>query len=599
MANQIQIKRSATTATPSTLAAGELAYSNAVGGSGVLFIGSTDGGLVVPIGGARTPGTLTANQALVANTTGGINRIYAANVDLSILNANGSPGTAGHILYSAGSGSNAYWASTGALGVNTDAQFVWTNTQSFSNIITFYGSILANTVNAVSYTTGGGYGTVTGGVTINSTAVAVGNSSVNAYVNSSVLYIGGNVVANSTGANNAFNLNGVAASGYQTTAGLSSNVATLTANNSTNFGGQSTSTWQGYITSNASAAYSNAMSDTLSRNGSYTGNNSFGGTNTVVSSNAFFNGSVVLGSSTSQNIAVVGLVNTAIVPSSNGTLDLGTNANRWGKLYLAGSTILLGNTTMSSTGDALSVNNVIVTANATVNNIIGTTTNISSNLSITASNVDATSATFRVKDVNVSGNLTVSGTLTTIDTVNLQVKDGMIKVADQNNLATSDNIDYGIYGTANTSGTIYYSGLYRDHGGSTATNPLFKLFTSTTEPTSIVDNTGVGYAQGSLQSYLIPYGTSGAFVANSTVVNITANSSLSVALVANSLTLTTALAASYGGTGQSSYTTGDLLYASGSTTLSKLAIPGSSANGQVLQIVNNLPAYGTLDGGTF
>ena len=64
MANKIQIKRSATTATPNSLNAGELAFSNVVGGSGVLFIGSTDGGTVVPVGGVRYPGTLTANQAL-------------------------------------------------------------------------------------------------------------------------------------------------------------------------------------------------------------------------------------------------------------------------------------------------------------------------------------------------------------------------------------------------------------------------------------------------------------------------------------------------------------------------------------------------------
>ena len=95
---------------------------------------------------------------------------------------------------------------------------------------------------------------------------------------------------------------------------------------------------------------------------------------------------------------------------------------------------------------------------------------------------------------------------------------------------------------------------------------------------------------------MIPYGTGGAFVANSTVVNITANSTVSSALVANSLTLTTALAASYGGTGQTTYTIGDVLYASGTTALSKLSV---GANGTVLQITNNLPAYGVLDGGTF
>ena len=37
---------------------------------------------------------------------------------------------------------------------NVAAQYVWTNTQSFSNTITFNGPVLANTVNAVSYTIG-------------------------------------------------------------------------------------------------------------------------------------------------------------------------------------------------------------------------------------------------------------------------------------------------------------------------------------------------------------------------------------------------------------------------------------------------------------
>ena len=74
----------------------------------------------------------------------------------------------------------------------------------------------------------------------NSTTIALGLTSTNTVINTSTISIGGNVIANSTGANNAFYLGGTAAasfvttanlSAYQTTAGLSSNVATLTANN--------------------------------------------------------------------------------------------------------------------------------------------------------------------------------------------------------------------------------------------------------------------------------------------------------------------------------------------------------------------------------
>ena len=52
----------------------------------------------------------------------------------------------------------------------------------------------------------------------------------------------------------------------------------------------------------------------------------------------------------------------------------------------------------------------------------------------------------------------------------------------------------------------------------------------------------------------------------------------------------------YGGTGQSSYAKGDIVYASAANTLSKLS---AATDGQVLQLVNGAPAWGDLDGGTY
>jgi hypothetical protein len=52
----------------------------------------------------------------------------------------------------------------------------------------------------------------------------------------------------------------------------------------------------------------------------------------------------------------------------------------------------------------------------------------------------------------------------------------------------------------------------------------------------------------------------------------------------------------YGGTGQSSYTTGDILYASGSNTLAKLTL---GASGKILQSDGSNITYGDLDGGTY
>ena len=52
----------------------------------------------------------------------------------------------------------------------------------------------------------------------------------------------------------------------------------------------------------------------------------------------------------------------------------------------------------------------------------------------------------------------------------------------------------------------------------------------------------------------------------------------------------------YGGTGLNSYTTGDILYASGSNTLATLAI---AANGKILQSDGTNITYGDIDGGSY
>jgi hypothetical protein len=86
MAGTIQIKRSANTATPTTLEFGELAWSS---NSQTISIGREDSNTsnVVSIGGIRVPGTLTANQALVANSTSFINEIKVANVTIHTVKA--------------------------------------------------------------------------------------------------------------------------------------------------------------------------------------------------------------------------------------------------------------------------------------------------------------------------------------------------------------------------------------------------------------------------------------------------------------------------------------------------------------------------------
>ena len=87
MAQTIKIKRSTTTATPSTLSAGELAYSD---NSDKLFIGAPADSAVVAIGGKvyvdmldHTAGTLTANSAVVVDANKKINEFLVANIEIA------------------------------------------------------------------------------------------------------------------------------------------------------------------------------------------------------------------------------------------------------------------------------------------------------------------------------------------------------------------------------------------------------------------------------------------------------------------------------------------------------------------------------------
>lgn len=88
MAQVIKIKRSSSTATPTTLAQGELAYS-AEGTSNKLFIGNPGTGDVTVIGGKyftdmldHTAGTLTASSAIIVDSNSKIDVLNVDNITL-------------------------------------------------------------------------------------------------------------------------------------------------------------------------------------------------------------------------------------------------------------------------------------------------------------------------------------------------------------------------------------------------------------------------------------------------------------------------------------------------------------------------------------
>jgi len=100
-------------------------------------------------------------------------------------------------------------------------------------------------------------------------------------------------------------------------------------------------------------------------------------------------------------------------------------------------------------------------------------------------------------NVTISGNLTVSGDTTTVNTATLAVEDPLINLATGNN--SSDAVDIGFYGLYDTSGSQdLYAGLFRDAG-----DGKFKLFKDNqAAPTTTVNTSGTGYAVATLVANL-------------------------------------------------------------------------------------------------
>ena len=280
-------------------------------------------------------------------------------------------------------------------------------------------------------------------------------------------------------------------------------------------------------------------------------------------------------------INVTGAVNTA-------TLYAATSANV-GSAVLANTSgiFVSGNTRLGdASGDTIDTqgsfsNNIMPSTNATFN--IGT--NLMRFNEVHAVNVHSTFGYFD-GSVQVSGNLVVAGNLVTTNVQSVIISDPLIYLAGNN--YSSDLVDIGFVGNYFDGATNRHAGVFRK--ASTDEFYVFKNYTP--EPTTTVNIADPSFVLSTLNTYL----KSGALTTNATHVVVTANSTVNVSITANSLTLSSPLAVTSGGTGLASYTSGDILIANTGNVLSKLAL-GSS--GYVLQSNGTAVVYDTLDGGTF
>ena len=159
---------------------------------------------------------------------------------------------------------------------------------------------------------------------------------------------------------------------------------------------------------------------------------------------------------------------------------------------LTNKTISGADNTLSNIGNS-SLSNSTITAsdgsNSTAIALGGTLTFAGTTNEVEVSESSGTVTIGLPDNVTISGNLTVSGDTTTVNTATLAVEDPLINLATGNN--SSDAVDIGFYGLYDTSGSQdLYAGLFRD-----ANDGKFKLFKDNqAAPTTTVNTSGTGYA---------------------------------------------------------------------------------------------------------
>jgi hypothetical protein len=252
------------------------------------------------------------------------------------------------------------------------------------------------------------------------------------------------------------------------------------------------------------------------------------------------------------------------VLSTNGTITLDTTALTF--VQFSGAGQITAGSGLSKTGNTLDVN-------------------VANGIEISGDNVQLASSVAGNGLTYTTGVLNVVGTTDRIS-VSADAIDIATTYAGQTSITT-----LGTIGTGTWQGSLI-GGTYGGTGVNNGSNTITIAGNVTTG--GAVTFSGAHAFTGTLTA-----ATSVTFPTTGTLVNkdeTTLSSLSTVGTIGTGVWQGTVITYAYGGTGQSTYAKGDILYASAANTLSKLA---AGTNGQTLQLQDGLPVWAELDGGTY